>query len=250
MPDFGELTGPGVGNGGSSQLPDDGDASVGGAQSGGSGGGSGAGGGASGTGGSGSCGGGFAGDTLFTFDTSLAGGLSGIWSEYPEGSPALSETRVSWVATEGMRCPGSLSMTVPFDTYGEQKVMATINFTANWSTPAPYSVLHAWVKLALPPEASTLEHLRGVQVSVSSGANYEAFRSFFLASPSFADGGWHELVVTLEPVMPPPQLGSYVPESVRQIGVQVVAALAAPASGPPAPVSTTIFVDDIWLERD
>jgi hypothetical protein len=242
LPDFGELrSGDGLASGGSNQSSGNAGAGVGGGAGAGA---AGAAGGASDT-----CVLDVAGDTLYGFDTtSLTGSIAGTWSTYPEGSLALGDSTITWSPTEGHACPGALTLSVPFDTYGEQKVMALINFQENWSSPSAFTRLHAWVKIQLP-EGGSLEHLRGAQLSISSGPSYDAFRSNFLPVGTFSDGDWHELSVTLEPLDPPPSVGAYIPDSVRQIGAQVITALAAPPGGPPAPLTTTLFVDDIWLER-
>lgn len=244
MPDFDQLrSGTGLGNGGASQTIDPLDSGMEPTSNGG-------GGGSGGTGGA-ACMTAFErGDVAFAFDSrTLAGnGLSGTWVTYPEGSPALADSSVGWSETEGRSCTGALVLQVTFDVYGEEKVAAVDNVSADWATPMAYAVLHAWVKIVVP-ESGSLSYLRGVQLSVSSGANYEAYRSTFVSPDPFVDGDWHELLVTLEPTPPPPVLGAYVPESVRQIGVQAVAALVAPGGGPQAPLPTTLFVDDIWLER-
>jgi hypothetical protein len=244
MPDFDRLqTGQGRGNGGASQTTDPLDSGMQ-TASGGS---------ISGSGGSGGgpCVTAFeGGDVAFAFDNrTLAGtGLSGAWVIYPEGSPALADSRVTWSEAEGRSCPGALALNVTFDVYGEEKVAAVDNFSADWARPMAYTVLHGWVKIVVP-ESGSLSYLRGVQLSVSSGPNYEAYRSTFVNPDAFVDGDWHELLVTLEPTAPPPVVGAYVPESVRQIGVQAVAALVAPGGGPVAPLPTTFFLDDVWLER-
>ncbi|HEX6766457.1 MAG TPA: hypothetical protein VF103_13285, partial [Polyangiaceae bacterium] len=63
-------------------------------------------------------------------------------------------------------------------------------------------------------------------------------------SPStFADFAWH--AVDLDLTMGTPML---VMDQVIQVQVQVQTPMMAPAMGPAAPVTTTILIDDVWVE--
>ena len=62
-----------------------------------------------------------------------------------------------------------------------------------------------------------------------------------MAATLFSDGDWHEIVLNLVPA------SNYVPTAINQTGVQIIARGVAPAT-PSAPVPTTVFVDDVWLE--
>jgi hypothetical protein len=195
----------------------------------------------------------FAGDLLYTFDTNLnvfAGRApptsslppSGNWFAYAEtgGSAGLSDSTTAWSATEGHSCPGSVALTANFTVYGySEKVMTLVNFGANWATPKAYARFHAWIKVA-SPSTGNLDHLDQILLATNTNG-YTAFQGAPLSAAVFADGDWHEIVRELVP-------GTlYVPNAVNQVGIQIIAKGVAPAS-PPAPVATTIYVDDLWLE--
>src|SRR5207302_1651688 len=120
-----------------------------------------------------------------------------------------------------------------------EKVMALINFHANWSSPKAYSHLHGWVKIPLP-STGNLDHLSGIQFSTNSG-NYTAFLGYNGPAADLANNAWRPVDLALTPA------ANYMPGDVDQIGVQLIAKSSAPA-GSAAPVPTSIFVDDIWLE--
>lgn len=194
----------------------------------------------------------FGGDVLYAFDNNAlvfsgpapnpAGPLPPGWFAYPEpaGSAALKQSGTAWTTNEGHTCPGAMVVTSNFTVYGTlEKVMALINFNANWATPKMYVRMHAWVKITMPAGATTLDYLDGIQLDANTD-NYMAFKGVTVSASSFADGNWHEIVLEL---MPP----SYVATDIRQVGVQLIAKPTASASTP-APFPTTMYVDDIWLE--
>jgi hypothetical protein len=197
----------------------------------------------------------FGGDLLYTFDT-MTGTYtgkapplsalppSGNWFAYAEmgGSAGLLDGSTAWSETEGHSCPGSVALTANFTVYGgSEKTMALVNFGANWATPKAYARLHAWVKVAIPPSTGTLDHLDQILLATNTN-NYNAFQGAPLSASTFADGDWHEIVRELIPGT------TYYPASVNQVGVQISARGVAPAS-PSAPVPTTIYIDDLWLEQ-
>jgi hypothetical protein len=195
----------------------------------------------------------FPGDLLHSFDSAsvivtgsaadLMGAVpSGRWFAYPEpqGSAALRDSASAWSDVEGHSCPGALAMSANFTVYGPlEKVLGLINFNANWMTPKAYTRMHAWVKVPLP-SSGTLDHLDAIQLAVNTN-NYTSFLGNTVPVSPWVDGDWHEIVLDLVPST------SYVPADIRQIGVQLIAKGVAGA-GPSAPVPTTFYVDDIWLE--
>jgi hypothetical protein len=194
----------------------------------------------------------FPGDLLYTFDTGTsvftgpAPSQSALpaaqWFSYgePAGSAGLQQSTTGWSSTEGHSCPGSLTMTANFTVYGSaEKVLALINFNANWAVPKAYQHLHAWVKIMVP-STGTIDHLDGIQLAANTN-NYNAFLGVTVPASGFADGNWHEIVLNLVPG------SNYVPDIINQSGVQLIAKGAAPPSMA-VPVPTAIFIDDIWLE--
>jgi hypothetical protein len=100
---------------------------------------------------------------------------------------------------------------------------------------------------------ATYTDLNGVQGYVQSH-NYAS--GFFLGhfvsvNPTFANGTFHEVVVTLTPNLGPDGGGGsslYDPAIVNQFGVQLLTQSAATDGGPSVPVNATVEVDDIWVE--
>jgi hypothetical protein len=185
----------------------------------------------------------------FADSTLNCGGFPGSrWQPFEEFGPVGDAQRpppssVTWSETEGHACAGALALTVPFTAYtSPDRVMVLTDFKQNWTGKTK---LHAWAKVVIPPSGS-IAHLAGVQLSVSS-ANYSAFRGFYVNAPIFADGQWHEFVGSLTPA-PLSQPTPFVPADVVQVGVQLAAQNAPPPGGPPEPLTTTVYVDDIWLE--
>jgi len=195
----------------------------------------------------------FPGDLLYVFDTGVAvfAGLApplsalppnGSWFAYAEtgGSAGLGDSSTEWSAGEGHACPGAVALTANFTVYGAaERVMALVNFNANWAEPKAYARLHAWIKVAIP-STGTLDHLDGILLATNTN-NYMAFQGAAVAASTFADGEWHEIVRDL---VPGP---TYVPASINQVGVQVIGKGVPPVSSS-APVATTVYVDDLWLE--
>jgi len=193
----------------------------------------------------------FGGDLLYIFNnnatvfTGSAPPLSMLppgWFAYAEmgGSAGLSDSTTAWSASEGHSCPGALALTANFTVYaGSERVMALVNFNANWASPKAYVRLHAWIKVAIP-STGNLDHLDGVLLATNTN-NFNAFQGASLPASNFSDGEWHEIVRELVPG------SSYFPAMVNQVGVQVIAK-GVPPAGSSAPVPTTLFIDDIWLE--
>ncbi len=57
---------------------------------------------------------------------------------------------------------------------------------------------------------------------------------------SFADGAWHEIVLTFPVGLNLAQIAAY--------GLQVALKAQAPAGGPNPPPTTIVYLDDLWLE--
>jgi hypothetical protein len=187
------------------------------------------------------------GDILYKFD-SATGVFEGTvpaptvppgWFAYAEGptaDTALKASTTGWSSTEGHSCPGSLTMTGAFTAYGNgDKLMALVNFNANWATPKAYVRLHAWVKVQIPT-TGTLD-LSSVHIQANTN-NFTGYTESSLPASTFLDGDWHEITHALV-------VGTnYVPENVNQMGIQIFPL----AAGTDTPVPVTIFIDDIWLE--
>lgn len=197
----------------------------------------------------------FGGDLLYVFDTSsnvFAGPApatsalppGGTWFAYAEvgGSAGLSNSTTAWNETEGHSCPGAAALTANFTVYAaSERVLALVNFGANWAVPKAYARLHAWIKVVVPTSTGTLDHLDQILL-ITNTNGYNAFQGAPLSASLFADGDWHEIVREL---IPGP---NYVPAVVNQVGVQIVARSVAPAI-PSAPLPTTLYIDDVWLEQ-
>ena len=202
-----------------------------------------------------SCSPAFTGDLLFVFDDSrsvFAGAApptsalppSGNWFAYAEvgGSAGLSNSTTAWNETEGHSCPGAAALTANFTVYGaSERVLALVNFGANWAVPKAYARLHAWVKVLVPGSTGTLDHLDQILL-ITNTNGYNAFQGAPMPASAFVDGEWHEIVREL---IPGP---NYVPAVINQVGVQIVARSVPPAS-PSAPLPTTLYIDDLWLEQ-
>jgi hypothetical protein len=174
-------------------------------------------------------------------DFDLPGSAAG-WSAVPNGSSVggLGDSFVARNVSQGHACPGSLAFTVPFSVYGVAEDANTqVNFapTRDWTG---YTRLHAWVRIP-DPGTGSLNHLNAVRLAVLSG-NWSIYSSLWAPIAEFADFGWHELVLDLT-AAPAADL-----TVVNQIAVQVFALGTPPEGGPAAPVSTQIYIDDIWLE--
>jgi len=182
--------------------------------------------------GGGACTTSFPGLVASSFDT--AGDSEG-WQA--SSVPAISGQTVAQTSSDGHTCPGALSSTFPFTSYGQSG--STSVFLGSISL-AGRKALHAWIKL--PPPAGGYSVLSGVQLFVQSG-NFATFNNQFGAVTGFSDGTWHEVVLDLMAATPPVMLND-----VDGIGVAVFTVNSQPGGAPAAPGSVTVLIDDVWVE--
>jgi hypothetical protein len=148
--------------------------------------------------------------------------------------------------SDGKTCPGALTVTVPFTTYGATE-NADVQIGLGGVDWSNRSTLHFWVKLT----TASYPAISGVQAFVQSGPGYANYTSEFVTSIALADGGWHPIAIDLKNLANDGYTN--VPDGgalgvIDGIGVQVVAQTSAPAGGPSAPSAATLAVDDIWVE--
>lgn len=183
-----------------------------------------------------------AGMALYAFDEP---GLEG-WSirATDDNESGLADSFVMRNGTEGVSCPGSMVLTVPFSVYGpNESAEAQANFTADWSG---YTTLYASVKVQMPAGGS-LGYLNGVQLFTNS-ADYSMYHGQFASGRTFEDFEWHEisLDLTMDTDL----------TNVNQLGIQLLVwedtATAMDPGGvadpPAAPETTVVYIDDIRLE--
>jgi len=148
--------------------------------------------------------------------------------------------------SDGHACPGALTLTAPFTTYGAtENASAQVSLGGvNWGG---YSKVHFWVKLTTTSYAA----IAGVQAYVQSGPGYAYYTSTFVSASNLSDGMFHEFVIDLKDLAN--DGFTNVPDGgalgvVDGIGIQVVAQTSAPTGGPSAPSTATLEVDDIWVQ--
>jgi hypothetical protein len=178
---------------------------------------------------------------IATFDTPGSLNMAGIGNWGPGGNPPIADTVVSRNATEGFSCAGAAELRVPFTAYGtQQDVQINFNPLQNWTG---YTILHAKVKIVMP-STGNLNHINGVQLAANSKPDYSTFQGHFYGASTFADFGWHDVDLP----MPGSGAMALALDQVIQITVQLVTPMTAPAAGPAAPVTTTMLVDDVWIQ--
>jgi hypothetical protein len=185
------------------------------------------------------------GQWLFTFGTSDVPGWAAMVN--PGGPSAL----LGWTSSEGKTCPGALSMTVVFGAYDGKA--ANLTFTYGPGASWVGSRLHVWVKLQMAGDGGALGYQALDSVALFVLSNGSANYTFFsrTINPSLSDGDWHEIVLDLSAPEGGPT-GRNGPDvvtgNVQGFGVSVWSATARPAGGPSAPPTTTLLLDDVWLE--
>jgi hypothetical protein len=222
----------------------------------GAGGAGGAGGAAAGAGGAGGAGGAAAGAggaggapmtgprVISTFDTPGSLMIMGLGNWGVGSYMMVPDSVASRNMTEGVSCAGSAQLTTPFTAYGQQSSIE-INFSPlqNWTG---FRKVHAKVKV-LMPSTGNLNHLNigsGIQLAANSTTMYNTFQGHQYPASTFADFGWHDVDLDVPGTIGTP----LVMTEVIQVSVQVLTSAMAPATGPAAPVTTTILVDDVWVE--
>jgi hypothetical protein len=191
------------------------------------------------------------------------------------GLSALTTADIVFDAEEGSACPGSMGLEVPFTIYQDTNFQGQASL--NVGIPAPgndwtaFSALHVWVMV----ESETdLTHLNTVALSVLSGDPtadpvdfYANFTAQFTAASTLTSGTWAELVFDIpaaiaagadpdnDPTTPP----TFFVNGIGQFGVAVniwdgpnadttTGGTPPPVTAPAAPVTTTLYIDDVWLE--
>jgi hypothetical protein len=121
-----------------------------------------------------------------------------------------------------------------FAAYGDGPIMQFAGSAQNWTG---FTKLHFHVKVAT--EAANYANLSFVQGTVNGGG---FLGGGYTNASTFADGKFHEIVVTLTPGT------NYNPAAVVAYGVQLSTMSAAPDGGPAVPGPATLELDDIWME--
>lgn len=177
---------------------------------------------------------------LFAFDHGANIGWSGQVDTDPGNSNLAASLSLGATVTDGHTCPGAVTFTSPFTTYGPGgTAVEQTALTHFYGTPQPdwtgSSKLHLWAKVVTDSPAA----VNGIQAYVSSGPAFTFTGQF---AGLAAAGGWQEIVIdfTMHPEI--------VFSRIDGIGVEVQLKAAAPAAGPATPPSVTLLVDDIWLE--
>ncbi len=145
--------------------------------------------------------------------------------------------------TEHNTCPGALSMTVDFVSYGDPGASVSTTFgntPANWTG---FSKLHIWVKLVTTDYTA----INGIQSFINSNgyANYSN-SNVFLGGSTFSDGAFHELVFDLN--HPNTSTGAVFFSVINKMGVQLLVKGAPTEGGVPSAAPVDVLIDDVWLE--
>ena len=196
---------------------------------------------------SGSCADGSAGPTgevAFTFGS--------IEETRPWSVDPAANATIAWTLSDGLTCPGTLTMLVNFTGFGsDQTGLEVNNVSESWSSTT--SRLHAWVKLQPQVDggAAPFATLGTVGIFIRSHASTNYTFVVANVNPSFADGGWHELVLDLSAPDggAPGRTGLDVDRTdVNAFGVFVSAATVRPPGAPAVPPPVRLLLDDVWLE--
>ena len=182
---------------------------------------------------------------IATFDMPGSLNTAGFGNWGPGGSPTvpIPDTVVSRNPTEGFSCAGAAELRVPFTAYGtQQDIQINFNPRQNWTGA---TMLRAKVKVVMP-STGNLNHLSGIQFAANSKPDYSTFQGHFYDASTFADFGWHDVD------LPVPGMGTAAQmldmTQVIQITVQLITPAMAPATGPAAPVTTTLLLDNVWIQ--
>jgi hypothetical protein len=184
---------------------------------------------------------------LYNFDTGSTTVPTG-WAPgkaYLTTDAGLNAATLSVSLTEGKFCPGALKAVLPFTSYTAfdvdgGAVGAVIQYATGTGVVLDWTgktKLHGWAKI---DTSNGVGHLGFIQLY----ANTADYGHYISAQPSggiFADGAWHEMIVDLTG-------NGFVLTNVKQYGLQVSLKSTAPSAGPVTPVTTTVYLDDLWLE--
>jgi hypothetical protein len=182
---------------------------------------------------------------LYDFDQP---GSRGNWTAgagFNATDVSLGDSSIARSETQGHSCLGSLAGTFPFTIYNATE-SGELEITYGTTTPAVWTgktKLHAWVRVDVPSEG--VGYLNGLQLHASSNS-YGDYLAKFVSISTFATGTWQEIVLDLTA-----NGSSGAPldlTGINQLGLQVLVLGTAPAGGPAAPETTTVYLDDIWAE--
>jgi hypothetical protein len=178
---------------------------------------------------------------------------------------------ISYSATVGHTCPGAITLTVPFTSYGQGDVEAQYNYNPqaypNWNG---HTKLHYWVSIAF--ETGDAGVLLGAEAgapylgSIGTNFNYAQWGNYSaqddngnavsvtLSSSSTQE--WQEVVLDLSDDrqiadaggFPMPVGTSCATGNACKLASVIGVGSSAPAGGPAAPTTTVLYIDDIWLE--
>jgi hypothetical protein len=146
---------------------------------------------------------------------------------------------------------------VPFSSFGD-----SAQIVIRYASPAPVwngTVLHLWAKVSTSNYAALngvqpFMQATGVQPDGGLGPDYSIgfyAPAFAGVNPTFADGGWHEVIVPLLMTDPNSDSGGLIGiGGTNAFGVQVLTRGLLADGGAPSdpPTATTLLIDDIWLE--
>jgi len=153
----------------------------------------------------------------------------------------LTPPSTAFSSTEKNQCSGSLKGVFPFTSYSlytsDNHEIAVLQYVASsvldWTGK---SKLHAWYKV---DTASGTSHINFLQFFANtSGFNHYISTN---ASGTWDDGAWYEIVVDLNTT-------GFIKNDVKQFGLQINLKSTAPTGGPAVPPTTSVYLDDIWLE--
>ncbi len=140
--------------------------------------------------------------------------------------------------TEGHLCPGALAATIPFTVYGgTEKASVERTMDLDWTGK---TTMHVWVRIG-DPGTGNISYLNGIQLFVQS-MSYAVYSPQFVSAATFDDFAWHEIVLDLTATP------AVVLDSVNKLGIQVLAQESRPPSAPAAPMTTVVYIDDVYVE--
>jgi len=175
--------------------------------------------------------------TVSTFDASGTYLTHYYEPNPPDGSGAVANSSIGWTGTESHTnagTSGSTFLDATFDTDGQQAMVTAYFGSLDWSCKTN---LHVWIKVHT---ATDLTGISQVAVGFLSGTGYVYAAKGFPIS-QFPLDTWAEAVF---PLASPDYTGGTVDLSnVRAVSVQ----LQTVSTGP-APVETTIYMDDITVD--
>jgi hypothetical protein len=219
------------------------------------------------------------------FDLSTAATATDGWGAQVDTNlvdGGLSGSAVSYSATVGHSCPGSVVLTAPFISFSPatdaaivmQQVEINYNYNGNpqgyplWTN---FTKLHYWVKVAfegadggtVTGDASALD-FTGLDYNNNyaqwfdyNAASYNGTGSTnFFAGSTFSSGDWEEVILALNDAtqasaadggFPTPAGLTCDTGNACKFASQLAVA-GMPEGGPAVPATTLLYVDDIWLE--